>query len=145
MLHSGGDAEAEYFKRVDNQRKAAPPPEIPGQSWRCATAWEFGGKSHLEYSWSWVGMREGQERRLGWSAVVGSPSILGDCILETRGEAAVGIERREWQVTIGGRERQLGHGPRGWVAPAGLPWESVQVSVTTGIRWVEGNERENLD
>lgn len=107
MLHSGGDAEAEYFKRVDNQRKAAPPPEIPGQSWRCATAWEFGGKSHLEYSWSWVGMREGQERRLGWSAVVGSPSILGDCILQTRGEAAVGIERREWQVTIGGRERQL--------------------------------------
>ena len=32
---------------------------------------------------------------------------FGDCILQTRGEAAVGIERREWQVTIGGREIQL--------------------------------------
>ena len=39
-----------------------------------------------------------------WIAKCLSP---GDCSLQTRGEAAVGIERREWQVTIGGREIQL--------------------------------------
>ena len=57
----------------------------------------------------------------------------------------MGIERREWLVTIGGREIQLWTRTTWMGGACRVSLGSVQVSVTTGIRWVEGNERENLD
>lgn len=73
-LHSGGNIGTKYFKRSITQRKAVPPLKIPGQSWRCATAWEFGELKVIRIFMVLVRYEE-DKRELGQSAAVGSPSV----------------------------------------------------------------------
>lgn len=69
----------------------------------------------------------------------------GDCILQTRGEAAVGIERREWPVTIGGREIQLWTWTTWMGGACRVSWGECASFCDHRSTMFKGNKRENLD
>ena len=68
-----------------------------------------------------------------------------DCILQTRGEAAVGIERREWPVTIGGREIQLWTWTTWMGGACRVSWGECASFCDHRSTMFKGNKRENLD